>query len=243
MSGWLTPLYRLHRFSVRHLLYPLVLSSMLACAIFAGRVYWSQSSAYRFLVWNLFLAWIPYACSLLIARYHQRQSGRWWLLIVPSALWLLFLPNAPYIVTDLWHLEWFGERKPVPLWYDLAMIVSFAWTGIFLAVASLNTMQSIVRDYLGGALSWLFVLGAIGACGIGVYLGRFLNWNSWDVFFQPRTVLSDALTRFAHPLANPGALMFALLFAAVMLMCYLTFVAVEHRQNILYAEANRASGY
>lgn len=232
MSGQCVPLWRLHRFCVTHLIYPLLLSSFLASAIFVGRVYLSQSGMYRFLVWNLFLAWIPYGCSLVIALYHQRQPGRWWLLLIPGAVWLLFLPNAPYIVTDLWHLEWLGERKPVPLWYDLAMIVSFAWTGVFLAVVSLDTLQRVVRDYCGRAFSWLFTLGAIAACGIGVYVGRFLNWNSWDVFLRPRTVIAEAFARFAHPLQNPGALVFTCLFAALMLVCYLTFASIEHRQTM-----------
>lgn len=230
MSVWFASLRCLHRFCVNHLLYPLVLSSLLACAIFAGRVYLSQSGTYRFLVWNLFLAWIPYVCSLLIALCHQRQPRRWWLLIIPSALWLLFLPNAPYIVTDLWHLDWMGERKPIPMWYDIAMLASFAWTGLFLAVASLNAMQRVVREYCGRVIGWLFALGAIGACGWGIYLGRFLNWNSWDVFFRPRSVIADVIARVAHPLQNPGAFVFTFLFAALMLMCYLTFAAIEHRQ-------------
>jgi uncharacterized membrane protein len=226
-------LARLHRFCVQHLLYPLLLSSALACAIFYGRVIWSQSGTYRFLVWNLFLAWIPYGCSMLIVSLHQRRPREWWWLLAPGAVWLLFLPNAPYIVTDLWHLEWLGERKPVPLWYDLAMIVSFAWTGVFLAVASLNAMHNVIRAYWGRVLGWLFTLGALGACGIGVYLGRFLNWNSWDVFFRPHSVITDLVARFAHPLQNPGAFVFTALFAAFMLVCYLTFASVEHRQNLV----------
>jgi uncharacterized membrane protein len=223
--------HRVHRFCVSQLLYPLVLASLFAGAIFAGRVYLSHSSTYRFLVWNLVLAWIPYGCSLLIALVHARWPRRWWLLLLPGALWLLFLPNAPYIVTDLWHLDWLGERKPIPLWYDLGMLATFAWTGLFLAIASLNTMQSIVRDYCGRVVSWLFVLGAMGACGWGIYLGRFLNWNSWDVFLRPHRVLADIAARFAHPIQNSGAFGFTLLFAAFMLVCYLTFASVEHRQR------------
>jgi uncharacterized membrane protein len=150
-----------------------------------------------------------------------------------GAVWLLFLPNAPYIVTDLWHLEWLGERKPVPLWYDLAMIVSFAWTGVFLAVASLNAMHNVIRAYWGAR------------AGLAVHSGRARRVRHWrlsgtilelefvDVFFQPHSVIADLIARFAHPLQNPGAFVFTALFAAFMLVCYLTFASVEHRQNLV----------
>jgi uncharacterized membrane protein len=230
MSRLPNVLHRIHRFCVSHLLYPLVLASLLACGIFAGRAYLSHSDTYRFLVWNLFLAWIPYLCSSFIAILHQRFPRVGWLLIVPGALWLLFLPNAPYMVTDLWHLDWLGERKPIPLWYDIAMLISFAWTGLFLAVASLNAMQNVVRDYCGRIIGWLFVFGAIGASSFGIYVGRFLSWNSWDMLLHPDDVISDVIARFAHPIRNPGAFGFTFLFAAFMLICYLSFASIEQRQ-------------
>lgn len=219
-------LHRIHRFCVNHLVYPLALSTLLACALFAGRVYLSHRTTYLFFVWNLFLAWLPYLLSLLIAALHQHQPRRWWLILVPAALWFLFLPNAPYLITDLWHLD---ERKPVPMWYDIGMFASFAWSGLFLAVASLNTMQGVVRDYFGRVVSWLFVFTAIGASGFGIYLGRFLDWNSWDLIVHPRGVLADILTRLAHPIRYSQTYGVALLFATFFLVCYLTFVSMEHR--------------
>jgi uncharacterized membrane protein len=227
MSNLIHILHRSHRFCVNHLLYPLVLSSLLAGVLFAGRVYLSHNSAFRFLVWNLFLAWIPYLFALSVTLLHQRLPRRWWLLLIPGALWLLFLPNAPYIVTDLWHLD---DRKPVPVWYDIGMLATFAWTGLFLAVASLNAMQRVVRDYCGRVVSWLFVFGAIGASGLGIYLGRFLYWNSWDLIFQPHGVLMDVAVRLVHPIRYSQTYGVALLFAAFFLVCYVTFASVEQRR-------------
>jgi uncharacterized membrane protein len=225
MSRCFATLRGIHRFWVNHLLYPLVLSSLLASALSCARVYVSQRPTYHFLVWNLFLAWLPYLFALSVTLLHQRFPRYWWLWLAPATLWLLFLPNAPYLITDLWHLE---ERRPIPLWYDIGMLATFAWTGLFLGVASLNAMQRVVRDYCGRIVSWLFVFGAIGASGLGIYLGRFLNWNSWDIVLRPRSVIADIVARFGHPIQNPGAFGFTFRFAAFMLVCYLTFVSVEH---------------
>jgi hypothetical protein len=125
-------------------LYAVVLSSLLACAIYAGRVFRAHSfSPYYGLVWNLLLAWVPYVCSVWIAYLHHRHPRRWWYLVLPCALWLVFFPNAPYIVTDLWHLR---ERPPIPMWYDIGLFVTFAWTGCFLAIVSLQDISGPGRE-------------------------------------------------------------------------------------------------
>lgn len=224
----LNTLQRIHRFNLNFLIYPLVLSSLLAGGLFAGRVYLSHKSTYLFLVWNLFLAWLPYLFSLVVALLHRRHPRGWWLIAIPAALWLLFLPNAPYIITDLWHLD---ERKPVPMWYDIGMLATFAWSGLFLAIVSLNIMQTVVRDYAGQLASWLFAFTAIGLSGFGIYLGRFLDWNSWDLILRPRGVLADILARLTHPMRYSQTYGVTILFAAFFFVCYLTFVSMEHRQT------------
>jgi hypothetical protein len=113
----------MHSFLKDHLFYPLALSSALACAILAARILRVESATFIFLVWNLFLAWVPYMWSLWAASIERRHPRAWWRLLLPGALWLLFFPNAPYIVTDFVHLR---ERPPVPLWYDLGLLAAFA---------------------------------------------------------------------------------------------------------------------
>jgi uncharacterized membrane protein len=208
----------IHRFLVRYSLYPLVLSSLLAIALLAGRIYRSRSITYAFLVWNLLLAWIPYLSSLWTDHVHRRHS-RWWCLLAPGALWLVFFPNAPYIITDFLHLQ---KRAPIPLWYDIGLLSAFAWTGLFLAVVSLRTMQRLVKHYTGSILGWVFVAAVTGLSGLGIYMGRFLRWNSWDLFLHPRSVLGDVAARLAHPWDNPRAFGVTFLFAAILLVCYLT---------------------
>jgi uncharacterized membrane protein len=147
-------------------------------------------------------------------------------LLLPGLLWLLFFPNAPYLVTDLIHLRGY---PPVPLWYDIGMLISFAWAGCFLAVASLYIMHQIIRDFAGRAMSWLIVMGMIGLCGLGIYMGRFLRWNSWDVFLYPTEVLSDIAHRLAHPFSNLQTYGVTLMFAAFLFVCYWTFISLKQR--------------
>ncbi|MGE5264917.1 MAG: DUF1361 domain-containing protein [Acidobacteriota bacterium] len=226
MHAWLSRLTKMHRFCIEQLIYPLVLSSSFACALYAGRVYLSHRRILFILIWNLFLAWIPYLCSLAIMVLQVRRPQARWALLLLTGVWLIFFPNAPYLVMDLLHLE---ERRPVPLWYDFGLLISFAWTGCLLGVVSLNQMQVVVKKHLGNAFSWLFVLGTLGLSGLGIYLGRFLDWNSWDLILRPQSVLSDIAMRLVHPVQYQQTYGFALLFAALLLVCYVTFVSIGHR--------------
>jgi uncharacterized membrane protein len=217
---------RLHRFLVSQSFYPIVLSATLAMAIFVARVFVSGDRiVYANLVWNLFLAWIPYFFSMLAAALHRLFPGRWWLLIIPSGIWLAFFPNAPYILTDFFHLM---PRPYIPLWYDILLLISFSWTGLFLAVASLRTMQVLVNAYLGTVFGWLFVALALSLSGLGIYLGRFERWNSWDLLSHPRSILFDITTRLTNPMENLRFLVFTLLFTSLLWVCYLMFISARH---------------
>jgi uncharacterized membrane protein len=228
MRACINRLHQLHNFMINRSLYPVVLSSLLACGIFAGRVYLSRSWTYRFLVWNLFLAWVPYVFSLWIVYQHQRRPERWWYLVIPVGLWLIFFPNAPYILTDLWHLQ---TRPPVPVWYDLGMFIAFAWTGCFLAIVSLRVMQMLVKSLMGWLAGWIFVIAISGLSGLGIYIGRFLRWNSWDLLLRPGSILDNVTTRLIHPRSHLQMYGFTLLFTAVLLVCYLTFTSLQRNES------------
>jgi uncharacterized membrane protein len=206
--------------------YALLLSSGLAIGLLAGRVWLSQSRNFSFLIWNLFLAWVPYFWSLWALSIHQRAPRRWWALLLPAILWLLFFPNAPYLITDLIHLR---QRPEIPLWYDVGLLMSFVWAGCFLAVASLNMMHQIIRGYIGRLWSWMLVMGIMGLCGLGIYMGRFLRWNSWDIFLYPTDILGDIGHRLIHPISHLQAYGVTLLFAAFLFVCYGTFISLKQR--------------
>lgn len=221
-------LRNLHRFFVNQLFYPLVLSSLLAMAIFTGRVLLSHSLDFDNLPWNLFLAWIPYLFSLLAVTLQRLFPRQWLLLVIPVGLWLIFYPNAAYIVTDFLHLE---QRPGIPLWYDILLLAAFSWTGMFLAIASLGAVQGLVKEYLGSFAGWLFAAIALGLSGLGIYLGRFGRWNSWDLLFQPKNILKDIALALINPFENRTFFGFTILITAFLVVCYLMFISVRQSKE------------
>ncbi len=159
-----------------------------------------NTTTFLFLVWNLFLAWIPYWIALALDPFHRRFQ-RSWLTALVLLSWLFFFPNAPYILTDLLHLR---GRHPVPHWYDLMLIVSFAWTGLLLGYLSLYEVQRFVQERWSAWAGWCFSLSATFLCGLGIYLGRYLRWNSWDVLQDPLTILQDAWQSIIDPAGQTG---------------------------------------
>jgi uncharacterized membrane protein len=202
------------------LFYPSAAASALAVALVIGRALNTGVLAGTFLVWNLFLAWMPY----LMALWAESAARRgWWRAILPGALWLLFLPNAPYLMTDFVHL---GGREMI-WWYDIGLLLAFAWSGCLLGVVSLHIMQQIVHARLGRPMSWAFVLASCGLSGLGVYFGRFLRWNSWDVLLSPRGLAHELLYVLGNPAHYPQMIGVSGLFACFLALGYLTLTAAR----------------
>lgn len=177
----------------------------------------APSKAYTFLLWNLFLAWIPYLIGLGLFIYRQRISV--WLMWILVLLWLLFFPNAPYIATDFFH---FDQKPRIPVWFDLVMLFSFAWSGLLLGLISLRDVHMVVADKMGCVGGRLFALGAILFGALGVYMGRYLRWNSWDVFIDPLALLNDVLTRLVYPTQDWRAWGLTLVFSFFLGAAYTT---------------------
>lgn len=225
MSAWLTRFHSFDHFLRQQLFYPVLLSSLLGVAFFTVRALWSDSLLHKFMMWNLFLAWIPYLCALGMAVLHQRRAAAWQYLI-PALVWLLFFPNAAYLVTDLVNLM---ELPPVPYWYDIAFFATLAWTGLLLAVASLQIVQRMVKDARGAFWGWVVVLFVIGLNGVGIYLGRFLRWNSWDILTDPMQILRDAVMPFLHPIAYRHSVAVMIVFSVLLFVCYLSILSFSAR--------------
>ncbi|UCD98153.1 MAG: DUF1361 domain-containing protein [Chloroflexota bacterium] len=223
-------LQNLNSFLSRQSIYPILLSTIFALGLFSARVMQSHSFAYQNLIWNLFLAWIPYLISIWAAALYFSKPGRWWVFLFPGILWLIFFPNAPYIITDFLHL---ADRPRIPIWYDILMLVVFAWTGCFLAIASLRTMHIMINKHIGWFMSWVFVGGVLLLGGVGIFLGRFSRWNSWDIFFSPKEILYDVTLRFINPLSNLNFYGFTAIFTIFLLVCYVMFISIRREGNFL----------
>lgn len=209
------PLAHLHSRLLSSLFYPSVAASALAVALVVGRGLMTGAIVASFLVWNLFLAWMPYLMALWADSAARRGL---WRGLLPGALWLLFLPNAPYIMTDFVHLE----RLGFVWWYDLGTLLAFAWAGCLLGVASLHLMRGVVAERLGAGWSWAFVLICCGLSGLGVYLGRFLRWNSWDVLTSPHGLAHEFLHLLSDPARYPQIIGVSGLFACFLALGFLT---------------------
>jgi uncharacterized membrane protein len=154
-------------------------------------------------------------------------------------LWLLFFPNAPYLLTQFMHLHpsyavydgphRFASLTPrggVPLWFDVLMLCTFAWTGLLLGFVSLHLVHRAATRLAGAAWGWLLVVAGIGLCAFGVSLGRFERWNSWDLFARPLALLSDVLSRIFNPFAHPRTTAVTVLLTTFLLLGYLSLVAL-----------------
>jgi len=174
---------------------------------------------FRFLIWNLILAWIPLLIALIV--YDRYRRGRPLLLLVPAlVLWLLFLPNAPYIVTDFVHLS---AGSPAPLWLDGVEVSAFAWTGMLLGFVSLYLVHAVARHRLGAVPSWIGVLGVLALISVGVYLGRVKRWNSWDLLTQPGARLAQLHAHLGDPASLTRAVGISLAVTCLLAAAYLVF--------------------
>ena len=116
--------------------FALLAASAASAGMIVARYLYSGHLAYTFLIWNLLLAWLPLAFALVAFQFSRRP-----LIVLPAAAaWLLFLPNAPYLITDLIHLR---PWPNVPHWYDAIMFFTAATTGLFLGFTSLDLMHKV----------------------------------------------------------------------------------------------------
>ncbi|MHA7059985.1 DUF1361 domain-containing protein [Aquimarina sp. M1] len=174
-----------------------------------------ESSFFLFLVWNLFLACIPYGITTLLSvkKIHQNQ----FLFGLGCICWLAFLPNAPYILTDLQHIRLSNSHA---VWFDVLLILSFAINGLIIGFASLQTMQELLRKYFSQSITHFIIHLTLLSCGFGIYLGRILRWNSWDLLQNPMNILEDIFQRIISPTAHINTWAFTIGFGGFLIINY-----------------------
>jgi uncharacterized membrane protein len=195
----------------------LLLSIGFTLVLLTSRIIITQSFTYIFYAWNLFLAIMPFLCSRQMYKYKKLSFSVVVLLIV----WLLFFPNAPYIVTDLFH---FAKRPDMPYWFDLCLVMSAAWNGLLLGFISLVQVEKLLGRFIKPQMMPYLNVLLILLCSYGVYLGRYMRFNTWDVICSPVILVKSSAKDWLFPIEHLKAWAFTFLF---FMLIYLMFQSIK----------------
>ncbi|WP_034044712.1 DUF1361 domain-containing protein [Wocania ichthyoenteri] len=217
--------YIKHLFLSRFKTFALVSVSMLFSIILLMiRMKLTHSFFYLFLVWNLFLAAIPFVITTYLVSVPKLNK---FVLVLWFSVWLLFLPNAPYIVTDLLHLKISTTHL---LWLDILVIISFALNGLVLFYLSISDMKTILQTFIIKKKVNYIITITIFLSGFGIYLGRFLRYNSWEILSNPKYLFVDVINITIKPFAHQEAWLFTILFGIFLSVGYWVFKQVYNNQ-------------
>ncbi len=215
-----TVLRFLQRYPDKKLILLLAVAFLFSAALVIVRVKKTQLVTYFFLLWNLFLAVVPLVVAYLMYAWLSGRAQKI-AFYAMAILWLIFYPNAPYIITDFIHLK---ARHNIPLWYDTLLIFSFAWNGFVAGLVSVRYFHLTALRFMPKYLVWLVILVVFVLSSLGIYLGRFLRWNSWDVLSNPMPLLTDIFERVSSPEEHPRTMAMIILFSVFSFLAYLTII-------------------
>lgn len=205
----------------------LLLSCGFSCILLVGRAAVTGLVTYAFLLWNLFLAFIPYA----ITQWLSGQSSVWKSkpkLVLIIFTWFLFIPNSFYILTDLFHLDAFDSA---PKWFDLLLLFSFAWNGLLLGILSVRSLEKMSEAAWGKHFSSVMLVAVMWLNAFGIYIGRYLRFNSWDIIAQPFSLFSEMFEVLFHPARNKMEWGMITVYAVFLLLLYTTLKKLSENFN------------
>lgn len=187
-----------------------ILSVSIPVTLTAIRMCLTHTTDYGFYFWNLFLAFIPLLASTCLSENSSILSLR---NSICLACWFFFLPNAPYLITDIMHYE---ARPPVPVYLDQVIVYSAAWNGLLMAYVSIMRVERwLLLRYKNCPVN-MMVIALFLLCGLGIFLGRYQRWNSWDVVVQPIALAKDILIRIVRPQQYKTTWAVTILFGALL---------------------------
>ena len=203
----------------------LIVMSLFSFGLSVSRFIITDTKVFLFLNWNLFLAFIPWLISswLVIKGTTTKVS-----LVLLTVSWLLFFPNSPYILTDLFHLQ---MRASAPIWFDLVVIRSFAWTGLMFGFISLMDIETLLKKYAGEKITNLVSILFLFLASFGIYLGRYLRWNSWDTISNPFGLFNDIFDRIISPFDHPRTWGMTLLMGILLNMMYFSIKLLKDKKQ------------
>ncbi len=178
----------------------LLLASGVSAGLYAYGAWRNHSLEFGYMIWNLFLAWLPFLFSLRLLYVLRHKLWSSWEGLATSVLWLVFLPNSFYMISDFIHIKEFVRHDVV---FDIVMFTSFIYTGVLLGFSSLYMVHLQLRRRLDAQAAAAWITVTLLLCSVAIYLGRDLRWNSWDVLTNPGGLLFDVADRLIHPAAYP----------------------------------------
>jgi uncharacterized membrane protein len=190
------------------------LSLSLPLGLIALRMVCTHSLTYIFYYWNLFLAAIPVLATAFLNTDKPLYTGKNLLCLM---IWFLFLPNAPYLITDLIHFE---QRPPVPVYLDEVIVYSAAWNGLLMAYVSMMRVERLLLNRFNRITVNISLVAVFLSCGLGISMGRYQRWNSWDIVAHPVSLGMDLGTRILFPFQHRQTWAVSLLFGVVLTIGY-----------------------
>src|SRR4029079_12828707 len=205
------------------MLLPLVAVSVVAMALYG--LWFSIVGAWNGprLHLNLLLAWMPYVFATAAIAAHQNLPDQRWVFRLCLLMWLIFFPNAPYLITAWLYLPGWQDE----LWYVIILLTSFTVCGLLLTAVSLHLMHTVVSVRRGPEIGGAVAVIALTLSGAGVYLGRFLRRNSWDLLVRPGDVWRDAMDAMRSHDRHAGLIGFSVMFALVLGAVYYEIVRLR----------------
>jgi len=180
---------------------------------------------YYFLNLNLLLALIPLFISIFISLEFFRNKSKI-LTAILFIIWLIFFPNAPYIITDLYYLNNHPERM---FWYDLITILLFSWTGLLTGFISMDIIKESLFAKLPKIKNVIVVCFLFFLCAFGIYLGRDLRWNTWEIFVEPKEFSLDVIDRFINPIGHRRTWAFTFLMGIFLNITYWSYKFIQKK--------------
>lgn len=206
----------------------LATATILCFSISVFRFTISDTKMFLFLNWNLFLAFLPWAFTTAAIVFPKLRKSKI-ITIGVMAAWLLFFPNAPYILTDLFHLR---INSDMPIWFDLALILTFAWTGLLFGFMSLWDIEVLLEKFINKKLIPIISVLLLFLGSFGIYVGRYLRWNSWDIIQEPYRLVYDIGHRVINPLEHPRTWGMTIFMGVFLNLIYWSLRLIRKRKNI-----------
>lgn len=184
------------------------------------------NSTYNFLLWNLFLGFLPLLVAFLLDYFYEKINK--YLLWFGSIVWLLFYPNAPYMISDLIHVD----LDKSAILYDTLIIFSFAMLSLFYGFLSLKLMYDVFMKMSGKRLANIAIIASLLLSSLGFYMGRILRFNSWDIFTHPLKIIKEVWAHLFPIGSNLETYVVILLFGGVQYMLIVMMKDVNDIESV-----------